>query len=251
MSGKNCGDMRKDKIQQATLRSKDYYPLESFGSYFFTFKPNISKKFFGNSYVRHGTSRYTSQSGSNYEVSYLYTHPELTKGKREEAAKLAREAREIAEKIQKKKEEEELEREALKRQSNEIVPVSFKNVYVKVSKREGNYQDAFIELSGLTVGSEEYKSLELNLMIDYAEKSSSRDLIKLFRIQVPADGLIPEFALPNLEECKKIAWKTTNNGITITFLLAMNLNVTFVCYELCILKNVTFWGASQTFCLRY
>ena len=25
----------------------------------------------------HGVSRYTAQSGSNYEVSYLYTHPEL------------------------------------------------------------------------------------------------------------------------------------------------------------------------------
>ena len=41
-----CGEMRKNKIQEATLRGKEYYPLESFGSYFFTFKPDISDKFF-------------------------------------------------------------------------------------------------------------------------------------------------------------------------------------------------------------
>ena len=130
-----------------------------------------------------------------------------------------RQAKIQADKKEKKLQEEKLKLEALQKEISDIVPVSFKKVYVKVSKREGNYQGVFVELFGLTVGSEEYKSFGFNLMIDYAEKSSSRDLTKLFRIQVPADGLIPEFALPNLEECKKIAWKTTNNGITITFLI--------------------------------
>ena len=128
-------------------------------------------------------------------------------------------AEKIKRQEEKKLQEEKLKLESLQKEINDIVPVSFKKVYVKVSKREGNYQGVFVELFGLTVGSEEYKSFGFNLMIDYAEKSSSRDLTKLFRIQVPADGLIPEFALPNLEECKKIAWKTTNNGITITFLI--------------------------------
>ena len=38
-------------------------------------------------------------------------------------------------------------------------------------------------------------------------------------IKVKTDSLIPEFALPNLDECKNITWKKTNNGITITFLI--------------------------------
>ena len=128
-------------------------------------------------------------------------------------------AEKIKRQEEKKLQEEKLKLEALQKEINEIVPVSFKKVYVKVSKREGNYQSVSVELFGLTVGSEEYKSFGFNLMIDYAEKSSSRDLTKLFRIQVSADSLIPDFALPNLDECKTIAWKKINNGITITFLI--------------------------------
>ena len=72
-----CGKMRKNKVQEATLNGKDYYPLESFGSYFFTFKSDIANQFLGNTGGEdHEVSRYTAQSGSNYEVSYLYTHPE-------------------------------------------------------------------------------------------------------------------------------------------------------------------------------
>ena len=73
-----CGEMRKNKVQEATLRGKGYYPLESFGSYFFRFKPDIADQFLGNTGGDdHEVARYTAQSGSNYEVSYLYTHPEL------------------------------------------------------------------------------------------------------------------------------------------------------------------------------
>ncbi|GEM_PF-4186615 len=109
--------------------------------------------------------------------------------------------------------------EALKKQSNELVPVNFEYTQIEVSKREKNYQQVDIKINGLSVGIENFDSYRLTLMIDYAEKSSSRGLTELFRVQVSADGMIPEFALPNLEECKKIAWKTTNNGITITFLI--------------------------------
>ena len=77
-------------------------------------------------------------------------------------------------------------------------------------------------------------------MIDYAEKSSSRDLTKLFRIQVPADGLIPEFALPNLDKCKKITWKNTNSGIKLQFLLGNESE-----QNLCVLR--TMYPAKRNF----
>ena len=129
--------------------------------------------------------------------------------------------------------EEKLKLEALKKEISEIVPVNFKNVSIKVSKREGSFQGVYVNIDGLSVGSEEYKSFGFNLMIDYAEKSSSRNLTKLFRIQVPADGLIPEFALPNLEECKDITWKKTNNGIKLAYLIGNESES-----NICVLKTL-------------
>jgi len=129
--------------------------------------------------------------------------------------------------------EEKLKLEALKKEISEIVPVNFKNVSIKVSKREGSFQGVSVNIDGLSVGSEEYKSFGFNLMIDYAEKSSSRNLTKLFRIQVPADGLIPEFALPNLEECKDITWKKTNNGIKLAYLIGNESES-----NICVLKTL-------------
>ena len=123
--------------------------------------------------------------------------------------------------------------EALKKQSNELVPVNFEYTQIEVSKREKNYQQVDIKIDGLSVGIENFDSYRLTLMIDYAEKSSSRGLTELFRVQVSADGMIPEFALPNLEECKKIAWKITNNGITITFLIGNESQ-----HNLCVLRTM-------------
>ena len=113
------------------------------------------------------------------------------------------------------------------------MPVNFKNVSIKVSKREDSFQGVSVNIDGLSVGSEEYKSFGFNLMIDYAEKSSSRNLTKLFRIQVPADGLIPEFALPNLEECKHLTWKKTNNGIKLAYLIGNESES-----NICVLKTL-------------
>ena len=76
----SCGEMKKNKVQMATARyGSNYYTFESFGRYFFTFKPNIANKFFKAKGDTRDVNRYTSQSGSNYEVSYLFTNPELIK----------------------------------------------------------------------------------------------------------------------------------------------------------------------------
>jgi len=144
-----------------------------------------------------------------------------------------RQAKIQADKEEKKLQQEKLKLEALKKEISEIVPVNFKNVSIKVSKREGSFQGVYVNIDGLSVGSEEYKSFGFNLMIDYAEKSSSRNLTKLFRIQVPADGLIPEFALPNLEECKHITWKKTNNGIKLAYLIGNESES-----NICVLKTL-------------
>ena len=239
-----CGEMRKNKIQEATLRGKEYYPLESFGSYFFTFKPDISDKFFENNNkddMRHGAYPYTAQSGSNYEVSYLYRHPEIIYKVTEERLieqkiikekqlqkikKIQEEVRlrlkKSAEKLRmnrQKKEQERLKIEQIKKQIKEIIPVSFGSVYANVSKRNGNYQQVSIYLKNLSVGSDLYNEYEFTLMIDHAPASSSRGLTDLLRIQVSSNGMIPQSEVANLENCKGISWKKTNNGIKLRFLI--------------------------------
>ncbi|MEN8746507.1 MAG: peptidoglycan-binding protein, partial [Polaribacter sp.] len=193
-----CGEMRKNKVQEATLRGKGYYPLESFGSYFFRFKPDIADQFLGNTGGDdHEVARYTAQSGSNYEVSYLYTHPELIykftemnlgvtnkklgiqnikKNQEEGRARL----NDIVEKVtlrKQKAKEEKLKIELVNKQIKEIVPVSFGSVYADVSKRDENYQQVFLSLKKLSVGGQSYSNrssrYEFTLMIDYAPKSSS------------------------------------------------------------------------------
>ena len=239
-----CGEMRKNKIQEATLRGKEYYPLESFGSYFFTFKPDISDKFFENNNkddMRHGAYPYTAQSGSNYQVSYLYRHPEIIYKVTEERLieqkiikekqlqkikKIQEEVRlrlkKSAEKLRmnrQKKEQERLKIEQIKKQIKEIIPVSFGSVYANVSKRNGNYQQVSIYLKNLSVGSDLYNEYEFTLMIDHAPASSSRGLTDLLRIQVSSNGMIPQSEVANLENCKGISWKKTNNGIKLRFLI--------------------------------
>ena len=146
-------------------------------------------------------------------------------------AKIKEQQEEI--KIIEEKRQRMVKLEALKKQSNELIPVNFEYTQIEVSKREKNYQQVDIIINGLTVGDENFDSYRLTLMIDYAEKSSSRDLTKLFRIQVPANDLIPEFALPNLEECKKITWKNTNSGIKLQFLLGNESE-----QNLCVLRTM-------------
>jgi len=239
-----CGKMRKNKVQEATLNGKDYYPLESFGSYFFTFKSDIANQFLGNTGGEdHEVSRYTAQSGSNYEVSYLYTHPELiykftemnlgVKKKKLDIQNIKKDQElgrdrlhEIVEKVtlrKQKAKEEKLKIELVNKQIKEIVPVSFGSVYADVSKRDGNYQQVFLSLKKLSVGGQSYSNrssrYEFTLMIDYAPKSSSRGLTELLRIQVSNNDMIPKSELANLETCKSILWKKTNSGIKLHFLI--------------------------------
>ena len=282
-----CGEMRKNKIQEATLRGKEDYPLESFGSYFFTFKPDISDKFFENNnkeYKRRKASSYTYQSGSNYEVSYLYRHPEIIykvieerlieqkiikekqlqeklkiqeevrlrlkksaeklrmnrQKKEQERLKIQEEVRlrlkKSAEKLRmnrQKKEQERLKIELIKKQIKEIIPVSFGSVYANVSKRNGNYQQVSIYLKKLSVGSDLYNEYEFTLMIDHAPASSSHGLTDLLRIQVSSNGMIPQSEVANLENCKGISWKKTNNGIKLRFLIGNEAEL-----NPCILKYV-------------
>jgi len=249
-----CGEMRKNKVQEATLRGKGYYPLESFGSYFFRFKPDIAGQFLGNiGGDDHEVARYTAQSGSNYEVSYLYTHPQLIykftemnlgvtnkklgiqnikKNQEEGRARL----NDIVEKVtlrKQKEKEEKLKIELVNKQIKEIVPVGFGSVYANVSKRNGNYQQVSIYLKKLSVGSDLYNEYEFTLMIDYAPKSSSRGLTELLRIQVSNNDMIPKSELANLENCKNILWKKTYSGIKLLFLIGNEAEI-----NPCILKYV-------------
>ena len=249
-----CGEMRKNKVQEATLRGKGYYPLESFGSYFFRFKPDIAGQFLGNTGGDdHEVARYTAQSGSNYEVSYLYTHPQLIykftemnlgvtnkklgiqnikKNQEEGRARL----NDIVEKVtlrKQKEKEEKLKIELVNKQIKEIVPVGFGSVYANVSKRNGNYQQVSIYLKKLSVGSDLYNEYEFTLMIDYAPKSSSRGLTELLRIQVSNNDMIPKSELANLENCKNILWKKTYSGIKLLFLIGNEAEI-----NPCILKYV-------------
>lgn len=239
-----CGKMRKNKVQEATLMGKDYFPLESFGSYFFTFKSDIADQFLGNTGGEdHEVSRYTAQSGSNYEVSYLYTHPELiykftemnlgVKKKKLDIQNIKKDQEvgrvrlnEIVEKVtlrKQKAKEEKLKIELVNKQINEIVPVSFGSVYADVSKRDGNYQQVFFSLKKLSVGSQSHSNrssrYEFILMIDHAPASLSRGLTDLLRIQVSNNDMIPESEVANLENCKDILWKKTNNDTKLHFLI--------------------------------
>ena len=231
-----CGEMRKNKVQQATLWGKDTYPLESFGSYFFTFKPYIADQFLGNTGGNEPFRRYTAQSGSNYEVSYLYTHPELiykftemnlgVTNKKLDIQNIKKDqelGRDRLKEIVRKVREDKLEAVLVDKQINEIVPVSFGSVYADVSKRDGNYQQVFFSLKKLSVGGQSYSNrssrYEFTLMIDYAPKSSSRGLTELLRIQVSNNDMIPKSELANLETCKSILWKKTNSGIKLHFLI--------------------------------
>jgi hypothetical protein len=133
-------------------------------------------------------------------------------------------------KIKADKEEKKLQEEKLKL---EVVPVNFKNVSIKVSKREGSYQGVSVNIDGLSVGSADYNRFSFNLMIDYAEKSSNRGLTNLLRIQVSGKNMIPENALSNLENCKNITWKKTNSGIKLHYLIGNESES-----NICILKNL-------------
>jgi hypothetical protein len=205
----------------------------------------------------HEVSRYTAQSGSNYEVSYLYTHPELiykftemnlgVKKKKLDIQNIKKDQEvgrarlnEIVEKVtlrKQKAKEEKLKIELVNKQIKEIVPVSFGSVYADVSKRDENYQQVFLSLKKLSVGGQSYSNrssrYEFTLMIDYAPKSSSRGLTELLRIQVSNNDMIPKSELANLETCKSILWKKTNSGIKLHFLIGNEAEI-----NPCILKYV-------------
>jgi len=138
-------------------------------------------------------------------------------------------------KIKADKEEKKLQEEKLKL---EVVPVNFKNVSIKVSKREGSYQGVSVNIDGLSVGSADYNRFSFNLMIDYAEKSSNRGLTNLLRIQVSGKNMIPENALSNLENCKNITWKKTNSGIKLHYLIGNESESNISESNICILKNL-------------
>ncbi|MDA8779582.1 peptidoglycan-binding protein [Amylibacter sp.] len=232
----SCGEMRKNRVQTASVDGIDFYPNETFGSYFFTFKPDIADQFLGNTGGDASFYRYTTQSGSNYEVSHLYTHPELiykfseinlgVTNKKLDIQNIKKDqevGRDRLKEIVEKAKEEKLKIELVNKQIKEIVPVSFGSVYADVSKRDGNYQQVFFSLKKLSVGGQSYSNrssrYEFILMIDHAPVSLSRGLTYFLRIQVSNNDMIPESEVANLENCKDILWKKTNNDTKLHFLI--------------------------------
>ena len=232
----SCGEMRKNRVQTASVDGIDFYPNETFGSYFFTFKPDIADQFLGNTGGDASFYRYTTQSGSNYEVSHLYTHPELiykfseinlgVTNKKLDIQNIKKDqevGRDRLKEIVEKANEEKLKIELVNKQIKEIVPVSFGSVYADVSKRDGNYQQVFFSLKKLSVGGQSYSNrssrYEFILMIDHAPASLSRGLTDILRIQVSNNDMIPESEVANLENCKDILWKKTNNDTKLHFLI--------------------------------
>ena len=148
--------------------------------------------------------------------------------------KLRSEENEKRLKILKQKEEEKnLEAALLNKQMNEIVDVSFEDVLIDVYKREGSYQQIRIDFSKLDLGGKIYDSFWLNLMIDYASKSSNQNLLDLLRVQISADEMVPDNILAELKKCKSIQWKITNEGIRLHYLIGNEAEL-----NPCILKNM-------------
>jgi len=148
--------------------------------------------------------------------------------------KLRSEENEKRLKILKQKEvEKNLEAALLNKQMNEIVDVSFEDVFIDVYKREGSYQQIRLDFSKLDLGGKIYDSFWLNLMIDYASKSSNQNLLDLLRVQISADEMVPDNILAELKKCKSIQWKITNEGIRLHYLIGNEAEL-----NPCILKNM-------------
>jgi hypothetical protein len=135
--------------------------------------------------------------------------------------------------LKKKEEEKKLKATLLNKQINEIVDVSFEDVFIDVYKREGSYQQIRLDFSKLDLGGKIYDSFWLNLMIDYASKSSNQNLLDLLRVQISADEMVPDNILAELKKCKPIQWKITNEGIRLHYLIGNEAEL-----NPCILKNM-------------
>ena len=135
--------------------------------------------------------------------------------------------------LKQKEEEKKLEAALLNKQMNEIVDVSFEDVFIDIFKREGSYQQIRLDFSKLDLGGKIYDSFWLNLMIDYASKSSKQNLLDLLRIQISADEMVPDNILAELKKCKPIQWKITNEGIRLHYLIGSEAEL-----NPCILKNM-------------
>ena len=135
--------------------------------------------------------------------------------------------------LKQKEEEKKLEAALLNKQMNEIVDVSFEDVFIDIFKREGSYQQIRLDFSKLDLGGKIYDSFWLNLMIDYASKSSKQNLLDLLRIQISADEMVPDNILAELKKCKSIQWKITNEGIRLHYLIGNEAEL-----NPCILKNM-------------
>ena len=132
-----------------------------------------------------------------------------------------------------KEEEKKLEAALLNKQMNEIVDVSFEDVFIDIFKREGSYQQIRLDFSKLDLGGKIYDSFWLNLIIDYASKSSKQNLLDLLRIQISADEMVPDNILAELKKCKSIQWNITNEGIKLHYLIGNEAEL-----NPCILKNM-------------
>ena len=106
----------------------------------------------------------------------------------------------------------------------ELLPVIFKDLDVRVQERSSNYQSVFIRFKGLKIGSEEFDRFKINIMIDYASKSSSLGLTKLFRIQVSGADMISKDKIKNLKNCKNISWKSHDSGLKLMYLIGNESN---------------------------
>ena len=115
----------------------------------------------------------------------------------------------------------------------DTLPVVFKNLNVRVKKRRFNFQSISIDLDGLEIGNEKFDNFNLVLMIDYAEEGSIRGLTELFRIQIKADGIMPEENISNLTNCKNISWKNLAYGVKLQYLIGNEFEL-----NSCLLRNL-------------
>jgi peptidoglycan hydrolase-like protein with peptidoglycan-binding domain len=193
----SCGEMKEKKIQQASLRGKEYYPLESFGSYFFLFKPEAAIKFFDSSERKFDAFRYTSQSGSNYHISYLKNNPEKFK---EQLMNwdLEKERREL------EKERRELEKELF-----EPISIDVRKVIALETRGGDRYEEIRFQLLDLSVGKNKYEQFNFSLMIDGFSRDQDGALYDLLRLQVSSGGLLDSSTIEDLKNCSQTYWKKT------------------------------------------